>query len=189
MTDSLSEAQRDTKRHIALIGFMGAGKTCISCELAARYGRARIDLDEHIEQKLGKTIAEIFQQDGERRFRELEFEALTETLSRPDTTIIACGGGTVTNPESLALLRASAVLVYLHVAAERALTRIDDWTTRPLLTLAGSADAVYALAQSRLALYEAASDISVNTDKRNIAEVSDCVVQRLKKAGYGQLLS
>lgn len=179
----------DTKRHIALIGFMGAGKTCVARELAKRYGRDRVDLDECIEAKVGKKVAQIFQEDGEGRFRELELETLSDALEREKTTVIACGGGTVTNPESLALLRAHAVVVYLTVQPERALARIDDWTTRPLLTLAGSADAIYALAQSRLALYEAASDMSVRTDNRAIDEVADCVVEKLKEAGYAALLA
>ena len=168
---------------------MGAGKTCVARELATRYGRGRVDLDEAIETKVGKSVADIFMQDGERRFRELELEALNTALSQPKTTIIACGGGTVTNPENLALLKSKAVVVYLSVAPELALVRIDDWATRPLLTLAGNADAVYALAQSRLALYEAAADISVNTDKLDISEVADTVVLKMKEAGYAELLA
>jgi len=168
---------------------MGAGKSCVARELATRYGRDLVDLDDHIEAQVGKVVAEIFQQHGERHFRELELEALQDAVNRPKTTIIACGGGVVTNPESLALLKSNTVVVYLHVQAERALARIDDWTTRPLLNLAGSTDAVHALAQSRLALYEAAADISVGTNKRNISEVADCVVERMKEAGYASLLA
>ncbi|MCL2438558.1 MAG: shikimate kinase [Coriobacteriia bacterium] len=190
------DASSENKRHIALIGFMGAGKSCVARELAKRYGCDRIDLDDYIEEMAGKSVADIFQQDGEQRFRQMELDALHAALDYPATTqvkpkatIIACGGGTVTNPESLALLRQGAVIVYLAVQPERALARINDWTTRPLLTQAGSVDAVYALAQSRLALYEAASDISVNTDKRDIDEVADCVVTRLREAGYARLLA
>ena len=180
---------QDLRKHIALIGFMGAGKTCVARELATRYGRGRVDLDEAIETKVGKSVTDIFVQDGERRFRELELEALDDALSQPKTTIISCGGGTVTNPTSLALLKSKAVVVYLGVSPERALTRIDNWTTRPLLTLAGNVDAVYALAQSRLALYEAAADISVGTDKLDISEVTDAVVLKMKEAGYAELLA
>jgi len=185
----VTDFSHDAKRHIALIGFMGAGKSCVSRELATRYGRNLVDLDDSIEEQTGKVVAEIFQQHGERYFRELELKALREALGSPVTTIIACGGGIVTNPESLALLKSHAVVVYLHVQAERALARIDDWTTRPLLNLAGSTDAVHALAQSRLALYEAAADISVGTNKRDISEVADCIVERMKEAGHAELLA
>ena len=188
-TEQTGTIVTDSRQHIALIGFMGAGKSCVAHELTTRYGRDRVDLDEQIEEKIGKSVSQIFQQEGERRFRELEFEALSAALNRPKTTVVACGGGTITNPDSLALLRSKAVIVYLHVQAERALARIDDWTTRPLLTLAGSTDTVYALAQSRLALYEAAADFSVNTDKRDISEVADVVVLKLKEAGYAELLA
>ncbi|MCL2525692.1 MAG: shikimate kinase [Coriobacteriia bacterium] len=189
MSDSTVHTASDERRHIALVGFMGAGKTCVARELATRYGRARIDLDDSIEELTGKKVSAIFQEDGERRFRELEREALQSALASPGNCIIACGGGTVTNPESLAALRRSAVVVYLAVSPERALARIDDWTSRPLLSLAGSTDAIYALAQSRLALYEAASDFSVKTDQRSIDEVADCVVRRLKEAGYDYILA
>lgn len=180
---------RDHKRHIVLIGFMGAGKSRVARELAARYGRACVDLDDLIEEQEGKSIAQIFQQDGERRFRELETETLLSALSQTASSIIACGGGIVNNPENLAQLRSSAVVIYLAVQPERALARIDDWSTRPLLAQAGGADAIYALAQSRLALYEAASDIHVNTDRRDISEVADCAVIKLKEAGYADILA
>ena len=188
MTDTTS-TNINTKHHLALIGFMGAGKSCVARELATRYGRDFVDLDDQIEATEGKKVSQIFQDQGERRFRELELEALTSALARPKTSIIACGGGIVTSPDCRALLRKEAVVVYLHVAAERAIARIDDWSTRPLLTLAGSNDAVYALAQSRLALYEACADINVNTNKRDISEVADCVVRKLKEAGHADLLA
>jgi len=186
VTDSATTKQ---KRHIALIGFMGAGKSCVADELATRYGRSCVDLDDYIEEQAGKSIAEIFQQNGESHFRQLELDALSDALNRSDSTIIACGGGIVTNPKSLALLHAHAVVIYLAVQPEQALTRIDDWSTRPLLMQAGGTDAIYALAQSRLALYEAAADISINTDKRDISEVADYAVLRLKEAGYADILA
>ena len=185
MTDSTD----NSKQHIALIGFMGAGKSCVARELATRYGRDCVDLDDQIEEKVGKSVAQIFQENGEKRFRELELEALQEALDHPKTTIIACGGGTITNPDSRTLLHEKAVIVYLAVQPERALTRIDNWTTRPLLMQAGSTDAIHALAQSRLALYEATADFSVNTDKRDISEVADCVVRKLKETGHAALLA
>ena len=177
------------KNHIALIGFMGAGKSCIARELSARYGRDYMDLDDFISALTGETVSDIFSKQGEQHFRILEFDALEAVLDRPTTTIVACGGGIVTNPDSLALLKSRSVVVYLRVNPQTALARIDDWSTRPLLSSAGSTEAVHALAQSRLALYEAASDISVNTDKRDISAVADCVVERLKEAGYASLLS
>lgn len=168
---------------------MGAGKSAVGRTLAKRYGRPYVDLDNNIEATQGRIVTEIFQQDGEARFRQLEVEALEAALAQPQNTIIACGGGIVTNPASRKLLKSGAVVVYLHVKTEKALARIDSWKSRPLLHMAGNTDAIYALAQSRLALYETVADITVNTSKYDIDEVTDTVVEKLKAAGYADILA
>ncbi|MCL2680705.1 MAG: shikimate kinase [Coriobacteriia bacterium] len=179
----------DGKRHIALVGFMGAGKSSVALELARRNANDCLDLDEMIEIGTGKTVAAVFATDGERLFRELELQALRDALARPQTAVIACGGGTVTNPESYAALREQAVVVYLQIETDRALLRIDDWSSRPMLTLAGGSDAVYQLARSRFALYETLADLSVCTDKLTIERVAENIEAKLKEAGYARLLA
>ncbi|NQT04591.1 MAG: shikimate kinase, partial [Dehalococcoidia bacterium] len=84
------------KSNIALVGFMGTGKTDVGRLLAGKLGKDFIELDELIEQKAGKTIPEIFQQDGEIAFRELEIEATGEAAEKKNA-VIACGGGVVLN--------------------------------------------------------------------------------------------
>ena len=80
------------KTSIALIGFMGTGKTVVGKALAEKLGREFVELDTLIEQKAGKPISEIFQQDGEVAFRELEIE-VTKEVSENKNQVIACGGG------------------------------------------------------------------------------------------------
>jgi shikimate kinase len=178
-----------SQRHIALIGFMGAGKTSVARVLARRSESEFVDLDSAIETLAGESVARIFQQAGESYFRELELKTLREALSREDACVIACGGGIITNPEVVPLLRERAMVVYLKVDPEVSLARIDNLQSRPLLSKAGSTDAFYSLAQSREGLYEAVADISIDTNKRNIDEVAEAVIEHMGRDGHGEFFA
>ena len=97
------------KTSIALIGFMGTGKTAVGKALAAKLGREFVELDSLIEQKAGKTIPEIFQQDGEIGFRELEIEVAKEVAVKKKA-VIACGGGIVLNKINIDRLRKEGII-------------------------------------------------------------------------------
>ena len=84
------------KSNIALIGFMGVGKTVVGKALAKKLDWKFIELDSLVEQKVGKPIPAIFEQDGEIAFRELEIE-VTKEVSEEEKAVIACGGGVVLN--------------------------------------------------------------------------------------------
>lgn len=170
--------------HIALIGFPGAGKSTVARELAPRLGRPCIDTDANIESACGRPIPRIFAENGEAFFRARESEELVAALASEPAAVIACGGGIVTVPDNVALLRERALVVYLRVATEFALARIDELQSRPLLAQAGGSEVVTALMASRIALYEALADVSVNTNYRNVAEVCDTCIDRIRKAGY-----
>ena len=170
--------------HIALIGFSGAGKSTVARALAPRLGRPCIDLDANIEAVCGKTIPEMFAEDGEAFFREREHDALSSALNSQPAAVIACGGGVVVSPENFALLREHALVIYLQVAEKFALARIDELRSRPLLAEAGTGEVIAALMASRTALYEALADISVTTDHRSVQEVCDTTIARIRKAGY-----
>ncbi len=99
------------KTNIALIGFMGTGKTAVGRVLAKKLGRKFIEMDGLIEQKAGKSIPEIFQQDGEIAFRELEIE-VTKEVAGQQNAVIACGGGVVLNQINIDRLREGGSAVY-----------------------------------------------------------------------------
>ena len=112
------------KTSIALVGFMGTGKTAVGKVLASKLGKVFIELDSLIEQKAGRSIPEIFWQDGEIVFRELEIEVAKE-VSEGKNQVIACGGGIVLNKISIDRLKKDSVIVYLTAAPRTILKRVS----------------------------------------------------------------
>ena len=110
--------------NVALFGFMGVGKSAVGKMLAEKLGLSFVDLDEEIVSRTGRSIESIFQEDGEERFRELE-RAVTKEYSALDGQVIACGGGTVIDPENLENLRRSSRMVLLTAEAEVILERVE----------------------------------------------------------------
>ncbi len=169
------------KTNIALIGFMGTGKTAVGRRLAERLGKAFLELDRLIEQKAGKTIPEIFQQDGEIAFRALEIEATIDVARRKDT-VIACGGGIVLNQINIDRLKKRSTIVYLTASAEAILKRVSaDSNERPLLATADRAAQVERLLKFRRPFYERAADITVDTSGLDVAAVCEKIIARLGK--------
>ena len=174
------------KTSIALIGFMGTGKTAVGKALAARLGREFIELDSLIEQKAGKSLPEIFQQDGEIGFRELEIEAAKEVADKKNA-IIACGGGLVLNKINIDRLRKECIIVYLTASPGVILKRTsDDKNERPLLTAPDRASQIKELLKFRQPFYERAADIKIDTSKLNTDSVAERIIKRVKKnESYG----
>jgi shikimate kinase len=117
---------------IYLVGMPGAGKSVVGRELAGRLGVPFIDLDTEIERETGRTVAEIFGQDGEDAFRALEADALVQAGTQ-DPAVVACGGGVVLEPANRITLRATGVAVYLDVPLEQLRSRVRPASDRPLI--------------------------------------------------------
>ena len=173
------------QRPIAFIGFMGAGKSRVACEVAAHLDRVLIDLDEEIQSASGMSISEIFDRDGEPYFRTLERELLEEVLARDEPTVIACGGGIVLDPHNARLLTRRALVVYLQVTAKEVLRRIGTDTTRPLLTGIDGADELATFIETRETLYDNLADIRIQTAKRSVDEVVEAVLDSIKESEHG----
>ena len=161
--------------HLFLVGFMGAGKSTVACEVAERTGRVCVDLDREIEDEAQSTVSEIFSAGGELAFRDLESAALERMAERP-AAVVACGGGVVLRPENRALLRAMGRVVYLAVTAEEAIARVGDCSTRPLLAGSGGTLAATALLSAREGLYRSVADVVVDTVGKTSAQVADEVI-------------
>jgi shikimate kinase/3-dehydroquinate synthase len=144
-------------RHIALIGFMGAGKTTIGAHVATRTGRLFLDLDREIERAVQRSIPELFQQEGEAGFRVLEAERTLAMLRQSRPAVLALGGGAVETSAIRKALREHALTVFVDVEVDQAWERVAR-TARPL---AQDADEFRALYERRRSLYEEAADARV----------------------------
>jgi shikimate kinase len=139
-------------RNIVLVGFMGSGKTTVGKLIAEKTGMPLLDMDTIIADRAGKTINEIFADEGEAHFRGLE-RSLAEELAVTQGNIISTGGGIVLNPENISDFEKSGLVVCLLVDAETVLDRIKHDSSRPLL--AGDKESkIIQLLESRKALYE-----------------------------------
>lgn len=142
---------------IYLVGFMGSGKSTIGRLLAERLGLPFADLDDDIEAAEGRTIAEVFAQDGEGRFRDAEHAALAARVRTGEAVVLALGGGAYTFARNRDLLRGAGTSVWLDCPFERALQRVAGFAHRPL---AKDPAQFRALFEKRLADY-ALADVRV----------------------------
>jgi len=156
---------------VVLVGFMGSGKTSVGRLLARRLGYGFEDMDRRIEERAGRTIAEIFRDDGEEAFREREREDAL-ALSRLRDRVVAAGGGAFTRPETRALLREGALTVWLRCDLDRILARVPADGSRPL---AGNRDIMRALLAEREPFYRMA-DVAVDASSGTPREVADRIV-------------
>jgi len=169
------------KTNVALIGFMGVGKTEVGEALAKKLNRKFVELDLLIEQKAGKPIPEIFQQDGEIAFRELELE-LTKEIAKEENLVIACGGGVVLNKINIDRLREGARIVYLTASPRAILKRVStEEGQRPLLEVDNPTLTIRELLTFRKPFYERAADIKIDTSKLDINTVAEQIINKLKE--------
>jgi len=169
------------KTNIALIGFMGTGKTAVGQLLAKKLDRKFIELDSLIEQRAGKPIPEIFQQHGEVAFRELEIE-LTKQIAKEKYSVIACGGGIVLNKINIDRLREGTKIVHLTASPRVIVKRTSsEEGQRPLLEVDHPTLTIGELLKFRKPFYERAADITIDTSKLDINTVAEQIIEKLKE--------
>ena len=140
--------------HLALIGFMGAGKSTLGRDAAELIGLPFVDVDELVAEDYGGTVAELFARDGEERFREVEEEWAVSMLESPDARVLSLGGGAIESPRTREALRAHARTVWLDVPLDTSWER-SRGTARPL---AQDESRFAQLYERRRPLYDAAAD-------------------------------
>src|SRR5579862_988938 len=150
---------------IYLVGFMASGKTTIGRLLADELGWAFADLDADIEAQQGRTIAEIFDTDGEDTFRKIERAAIQKRIDeveRGKPMVVALGGGAFALEANHALLEENGVTIWLDCPFPKVCARVESATHRPLARDAGNFKQLY---DDRRALYQKADhSISIDTD-------------------------
>ena len=159
---------------ITLTGFMGSGKSTVGRLLADSLGCPFLDLDDLIVKKAGKSIPDIFAQDGEPAFRQLEARLLRQTVEKykETTAVLALGGGAVMTPASAALLHEKTVCIYLRATLDTLLARLTGETAgRPLAD-----DAMASRLASREPVYEETAHVIIDTDGLSPDEVADEII-------------
>lgn len=167
------------RRLVLLIGFMGAGKTTVGRSLARRLGWRFVDLDNELERCQGRTINQIFAEEGEPYFRQEERRLLEKVVaeSEAEPTVVSLGGGTVAQPGNGELIRAhGGITVWLECPLEELRRRCRGMTNRPLFRDAASFQQLYL---ARLPFYQQA-DFRVQADRsdpeRVVEEILQCTV-------------
>jgi shikimate kinase len=174
---SRSHGSHSHPPRIALIGFMGSGKSTVGRLLARELGYRFVDADQLIEKQTGRSIREIFAEKGEEEFRRLESLAL-EGLSRKRRVVIAAGGGAPIRLENRSFFTGSATTFYLSVSFEEFLRRTGIDPARPLL--ARGREELQELYNSRRPVYESLGR-RIATDGRAPAEVAAEIIAVLQR--------
>lgn len=164
--------------NIILIGFMGSGKTTVGKLLAKHLDMAFIDMDEAIESAQGKTVREIFDEQGESAFRTMETKYLEQSLEAKNM-ILATGGGVVMRPENVRLLDEIGTIIFLHASLEQLIAQLRNDTKRPLIQGENYEVKVKTLLEQREATYLSVADVIIQTTGKVITEVVDEVLDIL----------
>lgn len=166
-------------KNVVLIGFMGTGKTAIGKRLARLLGWEFIDTDAEIERLTGKSVARIFAEDGEVRFRSEE-NLLCRKLTQRERLVIATGGGMVLNPENVALLKQNGVLIKLYADPEVIIGRVKAKKERRPLLKGNLEERVRELLAAREEAYNIA-DFAVDTGKQDPDSSAAIIYDYLRK--------
>jgi len=167
---------------LTLIGYRATGKTTLARLLASRLGWDWIDADVEIERRAGKSIAQIFAEDGEPAFRDLEAQTIADLCHR-DRLVLAAGGGAPLRPESRRAMREGGSVVWLTARPETILARMsgDDTTAtrRPNLTDRGPLEEILQLLDRREPIYRESAHWTVDTEGKQPAELAAEIVELL----------
>jgi len=173
------------KRHIFLTGFMGAGKSKIGRLLAEKLSYPFYDSDKLIEQDAGKSVKEIFDQDGENFFRGLESHEVKNLCAQKDPSVIALGGGALNNPENFKLVQMHGISVYIKSSPVSIYERVKHSKKRPLLNIEEGEnfedlllEKIKQLLEKREKIYQKA-DIVFNRDGLELENIVDVLNKKI----------
>lgn len=167
-------------RNLALIGFMGTGKSSVGRMVAELLHFTFLDTDELIVARAGKPITDIFAQQGEAAFRELERKVVEELAGRTQT-VVSTGGGVPVNPANLASLKTHALVVCLWASPEKIWENVRGQAHRPLVNVADPQARIRTLLAEREPFYREA-DVLINTELRSVREVAMQVAHQFRSA-------
>lgn len=167
---------------IAFVGLPGSGKSTVGRQLARRLDIRFFDSDAMIENRLGFSIREFFEREGEDAFRDLEQSVISE-VTQADTCVLSTGGGVVVRETNRDNLRLRCQTVYLHSEPDEVFRRLRHDRNRPLLQVADPLSRLKELYEVRDPLYRAASHFVVETGRPVVSELVATILTRLQAAG------
>jgi shikimate kinase len=171
--------------NIVLIGFMGCGKSSVGRRIATATGHRFVDTDEVVSARAGCSISQIFAEQGEARFRELETEALRD-LALESGVVLATGGGIILREENREALRKIGPVVWLDADPEVLFERVSRNKKRPLLQTDDPRGTFDALLASRRPIYESAADCHIDSTGLSHDDVAHAVVEKVKGFDRGR---
>lgn len=167
---------------IGLVGLPGSGKSTVGRQLARRLGVSFADSDQVIEQRLGCSIREFFEREGEERFRDIETMVIDD-LTRNNPGVLATGGGAVLRAENRAHLRSRGQVVYLRSTPEEVFRRLRHDVNRPLLQVKDPLGRLRDLFAVRDPLYRETAHFVIETGRPSVATLVNMIMMQLELAG------
>lgn len=167
---------------ISLIGLPGSGKSSVGRQLAKRLGLRFLDSDQWIEQRLGCSIREFFEREGEDAFRDVEESVLAELTQQGDA-VLSTGGGSVMRPANRERLHSRTQVVYLRAHPDDLFRRLRHDCNRPLLQVADPLKRLRDLHAVRDPLYRETAHFTIDTGRPTVATLVNMIVMQLELAG------
>ena len=165
--------------HIFIVGFLGAGKSTLARNLGRMFNRRFVDTDRIVERRCGQSVTQIFESEGEKRFRELETSALV-SLKSERSLLVSCGGGIVETPRNIELIHEMGYCVYLEGDLDDSLRQIRRSDTRPDFR---SPQHAARLLEHRRPLYRKAADFTLDIRGCSFEDVSYSCAELLLERG------
>ena len=167
---------------IALIGLPGSGKSTVGRQLARRLQLPFIDSDQVIEQRLGCSIREYFEREGEERFRDIE-ESAIDDLTQTHQGVLSTGGGSVLRPLNRERLRSRGQVVYLHSSPDEVFRRLRHDVNRPLLQVNDPLGRLSDLYAVRDPLYRETATLVIQTGRPSVSALVTSIILQFEQAG------
>jgi shikimate kinase len=171
---------------VLLIGMMGAGKSTTGHLLSKRLGWPYLDSDDEIHHQTGRTVPEIWKQDGEAAFRAEESRVLAQATTSDGPAVIAVAGGAVLDPENRARIRGAGLVVWLRADVAVLAARVGSGAGRPLLE-EGPAAAMQRLTEVRAPIYAELADLALDVDRMSPPQVVDRIIAALRERGVDEV--
>ena len=167
---------------ISLVGLPGSGKSTVGRQLARRLQLPFIDSDQVIEQRLGCSIREYFEREGEERFRDIE-ENVIDELTQTHQGVLSTGGGSVLRPLNRERLRSRGQVIYLHSSPDEVFRRLRHDTNRPLLQVNDPLGQLSSLYAVRDPLYRETANFVIETGRPSVAALVTNIIFQFEQAG------